>query len=116
MQRSVMVDVEAVSIQVFQRELPQAPRLLFQWFDNVCAGQFQLVVRGVDIRREYPMHSRLEWWPSFTEEDCEISPSRDCANRLVRLQPVHLETQHIAIVLLRALDVQDRQFRDGWSK
>src|SRR5262249_10358619 len=60
MQRSVVMDVEAVSIQVFKRELPQAPRFLFEGFHDVCARRFQLVVCGVEIGREYPMHSRLE--------------------------------------------------------
>jgi len=38
------------------------------------------------------------------------------ADRLVRGEPIHRETQRIPIVLLRALDVYDRQFWDGWSK
>jgi hypothetical protein len=38
MQRSVMMDIEAVSIQVLQRELRFAPWFLFQWLDDVCAG------------------------------------------------------------------------------
>src|SRR4026208_225545 len=107
-----MVDVKQVAIQVGDRELPQAPRLFFQRLHDVCAGRLQLLVRGIDSRREPPMNGRLERRSSLANEDRDV-PARDSADRLVRVGPIHLETEHVAIVLLRTLDVDDRQLWDG---
>jgi hypothetical protein len=36
----------------------------------------------------------------------------DRSDALVGVEPSNLEAQHVAIVLLRSLDIQDRQFGD----
>src|SRR5690606_13539333 len=45
-------EVEPVPIQVFHRELRRAPRLLFQWLDDVRTRRPELLISSVDIRGE----------------------------------------------------------------
>src|SRR6478672_5616487 len=100
----VMVEIEAIPVEVLDSELPQPPGLLFQGVHDVCSGRCQLGVRGVDIFREDPMDGRCERRPRAAEEDHALSPG-DGPDLLVRIEPADLEAESVAIVVLCSLDV-----------
>jgi hypothetical protein len=69
---SVAVEIEAVSIDIFHRELTQTPGLLLERLNDSCAPRAQFLVRRVDLRRKYPVNSRFEWAASSAKENREV--------------------------------------------
>jgi hypothetical protein len=69
---SIAVKIEAVSIDIFYRELTQPPGLLRERFNDSCAPRAQFLVRRVDVRRKYPMNSRFEWAASSAKENRDV--------------------------------------------
>src|SRR4051812_20070342 len=69
--------------------------------------------------REYPMNRRLERRCPLPKEDRNVAP-RHRSDCLVRIEPADLESERVPIVLLRAFDIGNRQFRHwrtdrGWG-
>src|SRR5678809_1437181 len=72
--RSVMVEVEPVSVQVGDRELREPPRLLLQGLDDVRSRRLQLAVDGIDVFREHPVDRGLERRQPPAEKDHDVVP------------------------------------------
>src|SRR5215469_6226219 len=66
---SVAVKIEAVPVDIFHRELTQAPRLPLERFDDSCASRAQFFVGRVDVGGKYPVNRRFEWAVSSTKEN-----------------------------------------------
>jgi hypothetical protein len=112
----VAMEVEEVPVDVFDRELSQAPRLLRERLHDPRAARPQLLVCSLDVGREYPVDARLEWVRSPAKEDRADAVARDGADATSWLQPTDLEAEGIAIVALGALHVVDRELRRGMSE
>jgi hypothetical protein len=107
-----MMEIEAISIDILQSELPQTPRPFLEGLDDIRPQCRELLVSGFGVFGVYPVNCRLKRRRSFPEENLHAFP-RDAANFLAGLQPPKLETEHIAIVLLCALHVGNWQLRHG---
>src|SRR5262249_58772262 len=104
--------IEAVSIDIFHRELAQTPGLLPQRFNDSCAPRAQFLVSRVDVRRKYPVNSRFKGTASSAEENCDVI-ARDGADIAPWIQPTNLEAERIAVMLLSPLHVLNRELRRG---
>src|SRR5690348_2494569 len=109
---STVVKMEAIVVEVFDRELPESPRLGFERLDDVRAGGLELGITLVDFRRMHPEHRGFEGRGALAEENRRVIPVHR-ADLLAGLDPADLETERVAVVSLRALDVGNREFGDG---
>jgi hypothetical protein len=107
---SVAVEVETVAVEVFHRELAQAPGLLLERRGDAGATGAELGVRGVDVGREDPVDNGLEGANTAPKEDHALIAG-DRSDAFVGLKPANLETERVTVMLLRALDVFDRNLR-----
>ena len=68
--RLASVNVEAVSVEIFDGELPDAPRFIFEGIHDVGAGRFHFEVDSIDVSGEDPVDRRLKWGLPLAEEYC----------------------------------------------
>ena len=105
----IVMEIESVSVDILDGELPQPPRLGFQGLNDVRTRRFQLVVCGIDIFGEYPMNGGLKW-PSSLPKKYRHVRSRHGPNVFVRIEPANLKAECVPIVLLGAFNIGDGQF------
>src|SRR5436190_6420937 len=108
---SVTMKIEAISVEVFHCELPQAPRLFLQGLHDPRPQCSQLLVRCVDLRREDPVDRGLERAGALPEKDCNLIAGYR-AEITFRNQPSDLESKVVAVILLSALHIFDRKLGD----
>src|SRR6185436_5321636 len=113
--RSIAMKVKAVAVEVFDRELHEAPRFFLERLGDVRAERLHVAVHVVDLRRMHPVDRGLEGRLAAAQED-RGAVAVDRADLLARIQPAYVEPQIVAIVLLRTRHVRNRQFGHRCTK
>jgi hypothetical protein len=103
-----VMDIKEVSVDILHGELADAPGFCFQRIDDVCAEGLQFLIRRIDVWCEHPVNGGLEGRLPLAKEDGHVR-SHHGSDSLVRVEPANLKAKRIAVVLLRTLDIHNRQ-------
>lgn len=107
--------IEAISVDIFHRELAQAPGLLLERIYNSRAQRTQFLMGRVYIRRKYPVHGGFERTYPFAKENHDVV-SRDGTDLSSGVKPANCETERVAVMPLSSFHVFNRKLRCGMAE
>src|SRR5262245_1314459 len=104
------MEIETISIDIFDCELAKAPRLLLERLNDSRSQRAYFLVCGVNICRKYPVNGGLEWPRPSAKEDRDVV-TRNGTDVFSGVEPTDLEAECVPVMPLSPLHVLNRQLR-----